>query len=537
VKSVKDILQNIKDKSQNNNNDKNNNIKPVPLSKNLTKNLDYIKNVLGDSNDLIIREFILGDNYKCAIIIIDGLTKGSYIYDNLLKTLLVDIRATDLAPKIASPKDLFTFIKSRIISLIDIQDVDHFDKLFNGLLIGDSILLIDEVAKGYIIETKGWIDRGVTEATSQTVVRGPKDSFNETLRTNTMLIRRRVKDTDLRIENKTIGSRTKTDVSVIYIKGLANQKIVEEIHERLDRIDIDAILESSYIELLCNDNKYSPFPTMTNTERPDSAVASLLSGFIVILVDGTPYALIVPGLFTSLLQAAEDYYEHFIFATFIRFVRFFAIFLAMLTPSIYIAVTTFHQEMLPTPLLVSISNQREGIPFPGFVEALLMEFTFEILREAGIRMPRAIGTTISIVGALVLGEAAVQAGIVSSVMVIVVSITAISGLITPAYNLGITIRLLRFGFMILGASFGLYGITIGMMMLLLHLCSIRSFGVPYLYPFAPLNLEALKDSIFRFPLWAKNKRPNLISQGEQIRQQPVKKAAPNSPKPGEEINR
>ncbi len=532
MRSFKDIFDSIKKQAQNNQNEE----KKLLISKDLKKNINNIKDYLGSSTDLILREFIIGEKYRCALFIIDGLTNGVYIYDYLLKPLMVDVRNTKLSVEINSPQDLFKVLKDRVISLIDIKDDDDFYQLVDALLTGDSLLFVDGVAKAFIIETKGWQDRGVTEASSQMVVRGPKDSFNETLRTNTMLIRRRIKDPNLRIENKTIGTRSRTDVAIMYIKGIANDKVVEEIHERLDRIKIDAILESSYIEQLIQDNRFSPFPTISNTERPDSAAASLLSGFVVLLIDGTPYTLIVPGLFISLFHTAEDYYHRFFFSTMVRLVRSFVFFLALLTPSIYIAITTFHQEMLPTPLLISISNQREGIPFPAFIEALLMEMTFEILREAGIRMPRAIGSAITVVGGLVLGEAAVQAGIVSSVMVIVVSLTAISSLITPAYDLGISVRLLRFVFMFLSASFGLYGITIGLLFLLLHLCSLRSFGIPYLYPLAPFNFEAFKDSIIRQPLWKDWKRPNLVSHGN-VRQKPPKIAAPKPPKSSKEKNR
>ncbi len=490
----------------------------LPISKSLKSNIDFIKQSLDDCNDLIIREFVIGDGYKCALVLIDGLTTGQYIHDYILRTLMVEVRSTDLTKDIKNEQDLFKLLKNNMISLPDLKEGSEFNEIMSQLLSGNSILLVDGIASAFIVETKGWQDRGVIEATSQTVIRGPKDSFNETLRTNTMLIRRRIKDKNLRVVNKKIGKITKTDVTIMYIEGIANEKVVQEVHERLDRIDIDGILDSSYIEQLITDHRYSFFPTIHNTERPDAAVADLLSGYVAIIVDGSPYVLIVPGLLITLLQTPEDYYHRYLFGSFVRLIRLLAIILALLTPSIYIAITTFHQDMLPTDLLISITSQREGVPFPAFFEALLMEITFEILREAGVRMPRAVGSAISIVGALVLGEAAVQAGIVSAVMVIVVSITAISSLITPAYNIGISIRLLRFIFILLSASFGLYGIIIGLMILGLNLTGMRSFGIPYLYPFSPANKEGLKDSLVKFPLWTIKKRPDLISKNNQTRQ-------------------
>lgn len=509
-------LKNIIDKLIDNLKDSNKN-PSIQLSKKLDENISLIKDILGYTNDLIVKEITIGENYKSAIFIIDGLIKSTYINDYILKTIMVDIRSTDNKARINNEIELFKQIKNRIISMVDIHEENRLHSLLESLLKGDTILFIDGVPNAYIIETKGWSDRGITEATSQTVVRGPKDSFNETLRTNTMLIRRRIKDENLRVENFTVGYSTKTDVSILYIKDIVNNKIVEEVKARIKKIEIDRILDSSSIEQLIQDHRYSPFPTILNTERPDTCADALLDGFVVVIVDGSPFALILPGLFVSFFQTSEDNYQKFYFSSFVRLLRYLAFAIALLTPSIYIAITTFHQEMLPTSLLISISRQREGIPFPALVEALLMEITFELLREAGIRMPRAIGSAVSIVGALVLGEAAVQAGIVSSVMVIVVSLTAICSLIAPTYNLGITVRLLRFGFMILSASLGLFGISLGLIVLIYHLCSIRSFGVPYLYPIAPINIEDIKDSFIRFPIWTSFKRPNLISSKNKIK--------------------
>jgi spore germination protein KA len=291
----------------------------------------------------------------------------------------------------------------------------------------------------------------------------------------------------------------------MYLKGIANDKTVSEVQSRLNRISIDAILESGYIEELIQDETYSPFPTVYNTERPDAVAGAILEGRIAILVDGTPFVLVVPALFVHFLQASEDYYQRADIATLIRFLRYFSFFLALLTPSLFIAITTFHQEMLPTQLLISLASQREGVPFPALVEAVMMEITFEVLREAGVRLPRAVGSSISIVGALVIGQAAVEAGIISA-------LTAISSFVSPNFNMSISVRILRFIFMLLGASFGLFGIILGLIVMVLHLNSLRSFGIPYLAPFAPFILKDQKDGIIRLPHWALSSRPRLISQ-------------------------
>ena len=292
------------------------------------------------------------------------------------------------------------------------------------------------------METKKWEDRGVTEPSAETVVRGSRDSFNETLRTNIMLIRRRIKNINLRIVHKEVGKVTKTNVAIVYVKGIANERIVSNVLNKIDQINIDSVLESGYIEEILSEKSFVLFPTMYTSERPDKVAGNLLEGRVAIFTDGTPFTLLFPAFFIQFFQTTEDYNQGFIFSSFLRLIRYLSFFLALLTPAIYIAITTFHQEMLPTPLLVSIAGQHESVPFPAVIEVIIMELTFEILREAGLRMPRAIGQAISIVGALVLGEAAVNAGIVSTIMIIIVSITAITSLIFPEYNFSNPIRIL-----------------------------------------------------------------------------------------------
>lgn len=492
-----------------------------PLKKTLIENIQQVKESLGESSDIVTREFTIGQDgkIKLGLFYTDGLVNTLFIQNIILKTLMVDIRKANLNTTASSKKKAFEILRDFALSVGNMKEIVDFKNLLTSLLSGDAIILIDGYDQGFAIDTKEWEERGVTEPTSQTVVRGPKDSFSETLRTNTSLIRRRIKDPNLWIETRQIGRRTKTDVAITYIKGIASDKIVEEVRRRLDRIDIDGILESAYIEELIQDETYTPFPTIYNTERPDVVSAGLLNGRIAIIVDGTPFVLLAPTLFVQFFQSPEDYYQRFDIATLIRIIRYFSFFITLLTPSLYIAITTFHQEMLPTPLLINIVAQRDGVPFPALVEALIMEVTFEILREAGVRMPRAVGPAISIVGALVLGEAAVQAGIVSPVMVIVVSITAISSFVSPTYSMPAATRILRFLFMGVASSFGLFGIVLGLIAMVLHLCSLRSFGIPYMAPMAPFIWDDQKDVVVRFPIWNMFSRPRLINQKNIIRQQ------------------
>jgi len=500
------------------------------LLSSLQENMKRIKSDLGNSTDIIYQEVRIGKNGNqiMGILYTEGLADKNVITDFLRESMLLDTRFREADSSTSSTQDVDQVLQKMATSIGDSQDIQTFDALYNSLLSGDAIILFDGRKQGMAVNAQGWQDRGVTEPSAESVVRGPREAFSETIRTNTSLIRRKIKDPNLWMETKEIGRRTKTDVAIMYIKGIVNDKVVEEVRTRLDQIDIDGILESGYIEEMIQDDVYTPFPTVYNTERPDVIAAELLEGKVAILVDGTPFVLVVPALFVSFVHAAEDYYHRADISSLIRILRYIGIFIALFFPSLYVAITTFHQEMLPTQLLVSLASQREGVPFPAFFEAIMMEVTFEILREAGIRMPRTIGPAVSIVGTLVIGQAAVNAGIISAAMVIVVSITAISSFVFPSYSLSNSIRILRFPFIILAATFGLFGVIIGTIATLLHLCSLRSFGVPYMSPFAPMILPDQKDAILRLPQWAMFSRPRLISQIDVTRKQ---NDPPRKPKP------
>ncbi|MEJ9228381.1 spore germination protein [Peribacillus butanolivorans] len=499
--------------------DKNKETSKDLLKTSLEGNIQHVKQQLGNSGDIVIREIQIGKEgiFKACIFYTDGLVDTSSIQNFIMESLMLDINP-DQEQMISSQMNVLQVLKGRILAVGDIKDVTEFSSLFTSLLSGDVILLLDGYSQGFSIGMRGGKDRGVTEATTETVVRGPKEGFSENLRTNTALIRRKIKTPQLWLESKKIGKLTKTDVAIMYIDGIVNDKVVEEVHKRLDRIDIDGILESGYIEELIQDNTHTPFPTIYYSERPDVIAAELLEGKVAILVDGTPIVLVVPALFVSFIQSAEDYYQRADIATLIRLLRFFTIFIALLGPSLYIAITTYHQEMLPTQLLIGLSSQREGVPFPAFIEALMMEVAFEVLREASLRMPKAIGQAISIVGTLVIGTAAVDAGIVSAAMVIVVAITAIASFVLPSFTISMSIRILRFPMMALAATFGLFGIIVGVIALVLHMCSLRSFGVPYMSPFAPFIGEDMKDTLIRVPRWGMFARPRLIGQKNNKRE-------------------
>ncbi|WP_413376632.1 spore germination protein [Alkalihalobacillus sp. 1P02AB] len=487
----------------------------------LEENMSHIKKVLGNSSDIVIRPFKIGphNEYKLSLVYTVGLVDSGQLQD-LLETLMYRFKPNDLdKSETGQPASFIDSLKEKSVTVGEVDEVNNFPSLMGGVLSGKTIILVEGQSKGISVSIKGFEKRGVEEPQSATLIKGPRDGFNETLATNIALIRRRIRSSNLWFESMEIGRVTKTDVVIAYINGIANEDIIKEVQKRLKRIDIDGILESGYIEELIQDETYTPFPTVYSTERPDSVAAKLLEGRIAIFVDGTPFVMVVPSLFIEFFQASEDYYQRADIATLLRVLRFFCFFIALLAPAFYISILTFHQEMLPTHLLIGIAAQREGVPFPAFIEALMMEVSFEVLREAGVRMPRAVGQAMSIVGALVLGQAAVQAGIVSPVMVIVVAITAVANFCFPSINMAISIRIIRFVMMSLAAAFGFFGVMFGLIILVIHLSGLRSFGVPYTAPVAPFILQEQKDVFVRVPWWGMFSRPRLISRKNVIREQ------------------
>ncbi|WP_082860570.1 spore germination protein [Domibacillus aminovorans] len=496
------------------------------MDRSLSKNLDDIKRITGNSPDIVIRKVKIGDHAKmdAAVLFVKGLVDSQAVNDLFIESIMKNSQLHEKLPL----QDIINLITNEGIPLGQVQSMRNLEEVVDSLLAGNTIILIDGITEALTAGTQGGEKRSIQEPTTHVSVRGSKEGFTESNETNIAIIRRIIKSPDLRTESMTVGEVTKTDVSIMYLNGIAKEDIVKEIRTRLKRISMDGILESGYIEQLIEDQTKTTFPTINHTERPDMVAGKLLEGRIAIFVNGTPFVLTAPALFIEFSQTVEDYSSRLDIASALRFLRIAIFFISLLGPALYVAATTFHQEMIPTTLVFVIAAQREAVPFPAVVEALLMEITFEVLREAGIRLPKAIGSTVSIVGALVIGQAAVQAGIISPAMVIVVAITAIANFATPAYGMAIAARLIRFAFIISAATSGFYGLILVFIVMIVHLCSLRSFGIPYMAPFAPFISVDMGDTIFRRPLWAMNERPrliagdNMIRRGENQKPQPVK---------------
>lgn len=495
-------------------------VKEGELSPSLHINVDRIKNRLGNPTDLIIREFEfeLEQKVTATLIFLEEMNDTQ-----LLSEFILDPLMNLTSEKQSSPvpvKHALHYIKQNAVALGRVLDIETEEELLEALLAGLSVLLVEGNTKGLKMGTNGGKMRNIEEPTSEVVIRGPKEAFTESMKTNLSLIRRKVRSPDLRIEKFIVGDITRTDLAIVYMDNIVNPLIVEEIKERIEQVKTDGVLETGQLEEFIQDETVTVFPQLMSTERPDVVIGNILEGRVGIIVNGTPFSLIAPTQFIQFFQSSEDYYMRYDISTFLRLLRFSVFIISLIAPSIYIALTTFHQAMIPTTLLFGIAAQREGVPFPAIAEALVMEITFEILREAGIRMPRAVGVAVSIVGALVLGQAAVQAGLVSPAMVIVVGITAVASFAIPSFAVATSARLLRFPLMIISSVFGFYGLTLALIVIVAHLTSLRSFGIPYLSPFAPIQTQDLKDSLFRFPITHLFKRPENLAKRNPTRTLP-----------------
>ena len=482
-------------------------------SKSLDGNIAVIKERLKDCGDVVYKEFNVGVEQKIRLtaVMIDGMVDKDLIDGSVLNALMIHAREIPPDPP-EMAESLYKLIRYGSLPAMELKEVEELDSAILAVLSGDAILLLDGIEKIIVIGLKKWPARGVSEPATESVIRGPRDGFTETYRFNTALVRRRIRDPRLKLKQKQIGRRSHTDVGIFYIDDIALPELVEEVERRLDTIDIDAILESGYIEQLIQDSIWSPFPTMRATERPDEVAAELLEGRVAVLVDNSPFALIMPTTFNSLFHSPEDHYDRWITATMLRLIRFVASIMSLTLPALYIAVTVYDPGIIPTKLMVSIAASRQGVPFPALFEAVLMELTLELLREAGLRLPIAIGGTIGIVGGLVIGQAAVEAGIVSPIMVIIVAITAISSFAIPNYYLSVGFRLLRFLLLFLAGMLGLYGLMIGMLLVLCHMAKLKSFGMPYLAPYAAFSPSDLKDTIIRVPRFMMETRPSNLTK-------------------------
>jgi len=489
-----------------------------PLSASLKETLEAIRTTLHAPNDLIIREFIVGSvNCPFALVCIDGLVDNNLVNEQVLKPLIHYCGADETGSA------LLNTVECEVLTSFELDRVATLDDSLLAILSGDTLLVADGAATGLLVGSRGWKTRALEEPQTESIIRGPRIGFTEDLRTNTSLLRRRIRDTNLRFDIQRIGRRSRREVMIAYIDDIVHPALVPELKRRLDTIDMDDVEGSGYVEQWIADSFLTPFPLILNTERPDKVSGALLQGRIAVLVDGDPFALVLPITLSSCFQSPEDYYQHWLISTLTRILRLVAAFMATFLPALYISLLEFHHGMIPSRLAFSIAGAREGVPFPAVIEAFMMEITLELLREAGLRLPKPIGQTIGIVGGLVIGEAAVAAGIVSPIMVIVVAVTAISSFALPSYSFAISLRMLRFGIMLAASVWGLFGVIMAYIMINVHLVNLKSFGIPYSTPFVPFFARDWKDLILRAPVIFMDFRPKLTQSLNPVRLRRTKK--------------
>ena len=490
----------------------------------INKNLEYMKikyNALINS-DIIIRDFLLKSSnkqYKAFIIYIDGMVDSKLINDFILNPLMLKNMANS-QPIQGAKVNIINHVLNCLLPQNSVEQSTKFSEIISGINAGNCALFIDSCDTGFNIDVKGFKQRSIETPNNEIVIRGSQESFNEVIRTNTALIRRLVNNENLTIENLEVGKLSRTKCAVCYMKDIANTDLVSEVKFRINNLDIDYLVSSGQLEQLIEDNGNITLPQLIATERPDKCAYALLNGRVVIIVNGSPYALIAPAVFIDFLSSPEDRNIKYQFANLLKLIRFLAYFLTLLLPGLYIAITNYHQELIPTELLFTIVASRESVPMPILFEILIMEISFELIREAGLRISSAIGSTIGIIGALILGQAAVDANIVSPILIIIVAVTGLASFAIPDFSLSFHCRILRFVFIILAYIGGFLGMATGAIIYLLVLCNIKSFGVPYLEPYVPTSGKVYKG-IFLGPAWKREAREDFINPKRKKKQENI----------------
>ena len=479
----------------------------------LDEDIDIIKSLLGHDDTVIFREFENRSNKRIrgCVIFTEVLVNNLVIDQNIVRPLLNFEPSED----IAFGDGLSSYLAKAVVSTDEVKVKSRPYDAISGILIGDTVVLIDTCPAVIVANSKKYALRGIGVPETENAVNGPKEGFCELIVTNVGLIRRKVKNPKLKFRFVEVGKVSRTRVCVCYIEDLCPEHIIWDMVSRLKSFEIDSVLDTSYVGELISDHKTSPFDTMGKTERPDVVAAKLFEGRCALLVDGTPFALTVPFLFLENFQASEDYYENYYFASFVRILRFLAFFVAVSLPAIYVALLSYHKEVLPRELLRSIAASRASVPFPAVVEMFILLILFDLLREAGVRLPKAIGVTVSTVGAIVLGQSIVSANIVSTEMIIIVAICSLASFLTP--KLESVSGLLRLFLLALSAMLGIYGYTIGVVAFCAYISSLSSFGVPFTAYAIPTSVGGAKDTYIRSPWRNMKTRPYAIQKKNKTR--------------------
>lgn len=490
-------------------------LKQEEVDGNLEETIASIKGLLGENEDFITRRLTIFGTYPATVFFISNLVDEKVINGALLKPLMSPPET--ISKKEVNDTNLIKILSEEVLYHNKVKLEANVGKLVEAILSGETVIVIDGLQQAFHIDTLSVEKRAVDQPETEAVVIGPREGFIERLGTNIGLLRYRLPTADFRVKMMKIGRMTKSKVAICYLKGTTNQAIVDEVERRLSNIDIDAILDIGYLEQFIEDNHFTPFPQTYLTERPDTTVGNLIEGRVAVLVDGSPFAMLVPVIFSQFYQTADDYSGRYVLASFVRMVRVLALVFSLVFPALYVSFISFNPELLPTEFAVAVAGGRAGVPYPAVVEVLIMEISMEVLREATVRLPKQFGGALSIVGVLVIGEAAVSAGLASPITVVVIALTTIGSFATPVFSASFALRILRFPLAILAGIFGLYGVMIGIIFIFNHMLALKSFGVPYMSPVSPGNAQGMKDITIRGPLWWMPKRPSFLHPQNDIR--------------------
>ena len=482
------------------------------ISVSLHENESYIRKRCENCDDILIRPMRLGEGHKvdCLMVYIEVAVSNMMLDDSAIGKMINHFW------EIPEEK-IREFIRRNSLGIADVEELFSMEEVFGAVLSGNAVFFMDGYDRAMKISSKGYPGRDVSEAETEKVLRGSKEGFCDSVKTNAALVRKRIRDTRLKVEQQSIGVRSNTVVQLLYVEDLVHEELLTAVKERLESFTVDGILDSGMLEQLTEEAWYSPFPQFQTTERPDRAAQELLNGKAVLLCDNSPVALVIPGAFNSFMESSEDWYNRFEMTSFLRVLRYLAMAVATLLPGLYLAVIRFHTQILPANLILSFAQAREGVPFSSVVELVFLELSFELIREAGVRIPGALGNAIGIVGGLIIGQAAVEANLVSPVVVIIVALTALGSLAIPNEEFASAFRLLKYGFLFLGGYLGIFGIVLGLYLTAAHLAGLLSFGVPYLVPFVEKNGQAETGGrILRQPFRKRKFRP-LYARDDQKR--------------------
>ncbi|WP_419887934.1 spore germination protein [Neobacillus niacini] len=487
----------------------------TPTSSSLGETEQQIKEILGNNGDLKIKHFKIFGSFSAACVYFSSLVNKDSINKDILRPLMYE--PEHLIGKEKPLAQLIDIILTETLYHSEAKVGECLDDLIEFMLRGETVIIMDGLKEAIHIGTRKVDKRAIAQPETEQVILGPREGFIENIATNVALLRYRLPTPDFQVKTMKIGRLTKSTVAICYLKGIANETVIKEVEKRLSEIDIDAILDVGYLEQFIEDNPFSPFPQTQSTERPDKTVANLIEGRVAILVDGSPFSLLVPVVFNQFYQTTEDYSSRFLMGSFVRLARILALVFSLIFPSLYVSLISFNPELLPTEFAVAVAGGRAGVPYPAVIEVLIIEIAMEILREATVRLPKQVGGALSIVGVLVIGQAAVEAGLSSPITVVVIALTTIGSFATPTYTAAFALRMLRFPIMILAGIFGLYGVMIGIIFIFNHMLSLKSFGVPYMAPVSPSDYQGMKDVVIRSPLWWMPKRPDFLHPANQSR--------------------